>query len=100
MVESPALMLVADADLDFRQPVEHVELGQRQPVDAADLHRLPYQDGIEPAAAARPARHHADLPAAPAEKPPVEIGWTSSREQRGCGRSPAVGAVCIKKKYE
>src|SRR3546814_13348098 len=88
MVESPALMLVADADLDFRQPVEHVELGQRQPVDAADLHRLPYQDGIEPAAAARPARHHAELAAALAEKPAdvVELLARERSEERRVGK--------------
>src|SRR3546814_7802480 len=77
-----SLMLVADADLDFRQPVEHVELGQRQPVDAADLHRLPYQDGIEPAAAARPARHHAELAAALAEKP-ADVVELLARERPG-----------------
>ena len=68
---------VADADLELRQLVEHVELGQRDAVDAANFPRLPHQDRVEPAAAARPPGHRAELVAALAEQAPglvLELG--------------------------
>ena len=47
--------------------VEHVELGQRQALDAAELDRLADQHGVEPAAAARAAGDGAELVAALAQ---------------------------------
>ena len=54
MVELPPVQPVTDANLEFRHLVEHVELGERDAVDAGDLARLADQAGVEPAAAARP----------------------------------------------
>ena len=58
---------IGGADLDLVEPVEHVELGQRDAVDAADLDRLAHHHRVEPAAAARPAGDDAELAAAFAE---------------------------------
>ena len=44
--------MIAGADLDAVETIEHVELGQRQAVDAADPHGLAHQHRVEPAAAA------------------------------------------------
>ena len=46
---------------DLGQSVEHIELGQRQRVESVDARRVAHDDGIEPAAAARPARRGAVL---------------------------------------
>ena len=56
-----AVQLVADADLDLGQAVEHVELGDAQARDAVDDHRALEQRRVEPAAAARPPGHRAAL---------------------------------------
>ena len=69
IVDLAAVEPVADADLELRQLVEHVELGERDAVDAADLARLAHEAGVEPAAAARPSRHRAELDAALADEP-------------------------------
>ena len=52
---------VAGADLERRHPVQHVELGERDAPNAADLHRLAHQHGVEPAAAATAPGHRAEL---------------------------------------
>ena len=67
---------------DLGEAVEHVELGQRDAVDAVDLHRLADQHGIEPAAAARPAGDGAELAAALAEQPAGLVGQLG-RERAG-----------------
>src|SRR6185312_5095952 len=59
--------LVAGADLDLVEPVEHVELGQRDAVNPADAAGLAHQHRVEPAAAPRPAGDGAELAAALAE---------------------------------
>ena len=69
IVDLMPIQPVADADFHFVEPVEHVQLRQRDAVDAAHLHRLAHQAGVEPAAAAWPAGHCAELMAALAEKP-------------------------------
>ena len=69
MIERQPVEPVADADLELGQLVEHVELGERDAVDAGDLARLAHQAGVEPAAAARPPGHRAELDAALAEQP-------------------------------
>ncbi len=64
-------------DLQRLQPVQHVQLGQRQALDPADLHRLAHQRRIEPAAAPRPPRDRAEFMAALAQQPPglvVQLG--------------------------
>ena len=68
MVERLAVEPVADADLELGQLVEHVELGQRDAVDAGHFARLAHQAGIEPAAAARPPGDRAELGPALAEQ--------------------------------
>ena len=68
MVERQPVEPVAHADLQLRQLVEHVELGQGDAVYAGDLARLPHEAGVEPAAAARPPRHRAELGPALAEQ--------------------------------
>ena len=46
---------VAGAHADLVEPVEHVELGQRQRVEAVDARGVAHRHGVVPAAAARPA---------------------------------------------
>src|SRR5712691_6029085 len=55
MVDFLAVQGVAGADLDRIEAIENVELGQRQPVDAAGPHGLAHQHRVEPAAAPRAA---------------------------------------------
>src|SRR5438270_12257244 len=50
VVDLLAVQPVGGADLDLLEAVEDVELGQRQPVDAAGAHRLAPQHRVEPAA--------------------------------------------------
>src|SRR5262249_3639362 len=69
IIDVAAVQPVADADLELRQLVEHVELRQRDAVYAADFARLAYEAGIEPAATAWPSRHRAELNAALADEP-------------------------------
>ena len=52
---------VAGAHIDLFQPVEHVELGEGDAIDARRLDRLAHHDGIEPAAAALSAGDSAEL---------------------------------------
>ncbi len=68
VVEALALDLVADADLQLLEPVQHVELGQGDAVDAADLGGLPDQGRVEPAAAPLAPRHGAELMPALAQR--------------------------------
>ena len=57
-------MLVRHADLDDGQGIEDIELGHGPEVDAVDLAGIAADDGIEPAAAARPTRRRAEFSAA------------------------------------
>ena len=66
-VDALPVELVADAHLDLGKAVEHVELGERDAVDARHLDHLAHQAGVEPAAAALAPRVHAPLLAALAE---------------------------------
>ena len=52
---------IAGANVDRVQAVEHVELGQRQRVDAVDADRVADRHGVVPAAAARPPGRRAVL---------------------------------------
>ena len=47
---------------------EHVELGQRDAVDAADFARLAHEASVKPAAASRPPCHRAELDPALADE--------------------------------
>src|SRR5262249_33264475 len=58
---------IADAYLQGVEAVEHVELGECDPVDARRLHRLAQQAGVEPAAPAPAPRHRTELMAALAD---------------------------------
>src|SRR5581483_4549192 len=69
IVHLPAVETVADADLDFAQAVEDVELGQSEAVDAPGAHGLAHQHRVEPAAAPRPPGHGAEFAAALADQP-------------------------------
>ncbi len=55
-------------NLDLVKAVEHVELGQRDAVDAAGLDRLAHRDRVEPAAAPLASGDDAELAAALAER--------------------------------
>src|SRR6185295_18915442 len=61
---------IADADFYLVEPIENIELGQRQPIDAAGPRGLTHQHGIEPAAAPGAACHGAELAAALADTAP------------------------------
>ena len=58
---------VRRADLDALEAVEHVELGQRQRVEAVDADAVAHGDRVVPAAAPRPAGDRAVLVAAVAQ---------------------------------
>ena len=58
---------IAGADLDLLEAVEHVELGQRERVEAVDARARSARDRVVPAAAARPAGRRAVLLAALAQ---------------------------------
>ena len=58
---------VGRADVDVIEAVEHVELGQRERVEAVDADAVAHGDGVVPAAAARPAGDRAVLVAALAQ---------------------------------
>ena len=55
-----AVDLVADADGNLVELVEHVELGDDQPLGAVDLVGVAEQGNVEPAAAAGAAGDRAD----------------------------------------
>ena len=59
--------LIAGADFDRVEPVQHVNLGERNAGDARHRDRLAHQHGVEPAAAALAARDGAEFMAALAE---------------------------------
>src|SRR5467141_2954346 len=67
MVDFLAVQGVAGADLDRIEAIENVELGQRQPVDAAGPHGLAHQHRVEPADAPLAAGIGAELAAALAD---------------------------------
>ena len=56
-----AVVLVAGADRDAIERVEHVELRHRDVGQSVDPRRVAHHDGVEPAAAARAARRRAEL---------------------------------------
>src|SRR5262245_20451518 len=59
---------VSHTNLELRQPVQDVELGQAQAVDAARAHGLAHEHGVEPAATPRSAGHGAEFAAALADE--------------------------------
>src|SRR5579862_2604910 len=61
VVDSPPVEIIPNGDANLRESVEHVEFGERDTVDAADLDHLADQGRIEPAAAALAAGHRAKL---------------------------------------
>lgn len=61
MIDPLSVELVADANVEFVEAVEHVQLRQRDPADAARHHRLAHHDRVEPAAAALASGHRSEL---------------------------------------
>src|SRR5690606_38244967 len=61
VVDDLAVEPVAGADLDFVHAVEHVELGQRDALDAVDGDGLAHQHRVEPAATALAPGNGAEL---------------------------------------
>src|SRR5579859_3752730 len=61
VAELPISELVAGADLQRLQAIEHIQLGERDAADAVQGHGLADQRRVEPAAAARAAGHRAEL---------------------------------------
>ena len=82
MVERLAAQGVAGADPDLVEPVEHVELGQRDAGDARRPPGLADQHRVEPAAAALAPGHRAELAAALAE-PLADLVLELGRERAG-----------------
>src|SRR6185312_11557732 len=68
IIELLPVELVAGADIDRLERVEHVELGQGYPGDSADSDCLPHEDSVEPAAPALSPGDGAELAAALAER--------------------------------
>src|SRR5690606_27692764 len=68
VVDILAVQLVADADLQFVETVEDVELGQRDAGNAVGGDRLAHRRRVEPAAAALAARDRAEFMALLAEE--------------------------------
>src|SRR5205085_10694651 len=66
MVDFLAVQPIAYANLDSLKTIEDIELGQRQPVDAAGPHGLAHQHRVEPAAAPLASGIDAELLAAAA----------------------------------
>ncbi len=71
MVDARAVEFVSDAQLDRLEAVEHVELGERERIDARDPDGLAQLRGIEPSTAPRPAG--------------VDAEFLSTRAQRFAG---------------
>src|SRR5262249_20357581 len=69
VVDLAPVKTIAYAGLDVLPPVEDIELGEREAVDAAGANGLPHQHGVEPAAAPRPAGDGAELAPALADAP-------------------------------
>ena len=83
IVQFLAVEPVAGADPEGLEAVEDVELGEGNAVDPGGADRLAHQGGVEPAAAALAAGHHAELaPALPMSSP------VSSWSSVGNGPSP------------
>src|ERR1019366_8003994 len=75
-----SVQTISYATRDVAQSVENVELGERQAVDAAGAYRLSHQDGVEPAAAPRPARHGPEFAPALADQP-ADLGVLLGRKR-------------------
>ena len=63
-----ALALVGDAHLDLGEAIEHVQLREREGVEAVHAHRIAHDHGVEPAAAARAPGDGAELAATLAQR--------------------------------
>src|SRR6201999_1043200 len=61
IVDRAAVERVANTDLDLVKPIENVELGQSEAVNAAGPHCLAYQHRVEPAATPRSSCDHAEF---------------------------------------
>src|SRR5262249_47964208 len=68
IVDFAAVGAITDTNLDLVEAVEDVELGQRQPIDAAGADGLAHQYGVEPAAAAPASGHRAEFAATVADQ--------------------------------
>src|SRR5690606_13611548 len=60
-VEDDVAYTVTGDDLDLREGVQDVELGERECGQAVDTRRVACDDGVEPPAAARPPRRRPEL---------------------------------------
>ena len=67
MLDALAIEFVGDAHLDLIEFIEHVELGDRQAIEAVHLHRIAANHAVKPAAATATAGGGAVFPAPVAE---------------------------------
>src|SRR5262249_35194062 len=67
IVNDPTLEFVTGTDLYFRESIQNIKFGQRQPVNPTGADSLPHQDRVEPAAAARAPGDDTNLAAALAD---------------------------------
>ena len=89
IVVGHAVQIIADADFQFLESVEHVQFGQRNAGHARYRKRLPHQHGVKPAAAALTPGDRAEFMTAFA-KPLADIvvqfgGERSGSDARGIG---------------
>src|SRR5918911_3388316 len=80
VIEIAAVEPVAHADPEGLEAVEHVELGERHPVNPGDAHGLAHEHGVEPAAAPLAPRHGAEF-AAPLAEPLARVVGLLGRER-------------------
>ena len=96
-----AAQAVAGADPHPFEAREHVELGQRQPLDPRGANREPQRRKVQPAAAARPARDRAELVAALAQQVAGRVGAARSGTDRpppasrSPSRFPDTVSICV-----
>ena len=86
IIEQATVDPIAGADLYPLHPVEHVDLGERDPGHAADGHRLADQNRVEPAAAALATGDGTEFAPALAKSLPdvvIELGREGARANAG-----------------
>src|SRR5262249_4718441 len=68
IVDFAPVEAVSHTDLELRQAIENVELGEGQAIDSAGTNGLAHQHRVEPAAAPGPTGHGAELAPALAQQ--------------------------------
>ena len=89
IIENRAVQFIAGADLQFVKPVQHIQLGQRNPVDARGRTGLAHQNRVEPAAAPLAPGGRAELMAALAQ--PLAIGVVQFGRKRAFADAGRIG---------